>query len=132
MINPLGFTLEHFDAVGRFRRDEKGKSIDSTGNYWTRAGEQKQFTGARDLAAYLAQSEETHTALVTQLFHHVVKQPVRAYGLQTPETMRQAFVQNNFNLRHLILEIVSQAALTERSNKVDVTIRGAADKIDGG
>lgn len=131
MINPLGFTLEHFDAVGRYRKEEKGKSIDSRGNYLTRSGEQKEFAGARDLAAYLAQSEETHTALVTQLFHHVVKQPVRAYGLQTPETMRQAFVQNNFNLRRLIVEIASQAVMTERLGKVDVTIRNTADKING-
>jgi hypothetical protein len=132
MINPLGFTLEHFDAVGRFRREEKGKPIDSTGNYLTRSGEQKQFAGARDLAAYLAQSEETHTALVTQLFHHMVKQPVRAYGLQTPETMRQAFVQDNLNLRRLLVEIAIQAALTERHPKVDVTIQNAADKINRG
>ena len=27
MINPLGFTLEHFDAVGRFRKEELGKPI---------------------------------------------------------------------------------------------------------
>ena len=31
MINPLGFTLEHFDAVGRYRDKEKGKPIDATG-----------------------------------------------------------------------------------------------------
>ena len=31
MINPLGFTLEHFDAVGRFRQMEHGKPIDADG-----------------------------------------------------------------------------------------------------
>ena len=38
MINPLGFTLEHFDAVGRYRKEEKGKPIDATGSYETRSG----------------------------------------------------------------------------------------------
>ncbi|MDB5388703.1 MAG: cytochrome c [Planctomycetaceae bacterium] len=131
MINPLGFTLEHFDAVGRFQREEHGKLIDSTGNYLTRAGEQKQFAGVRDLAAFLAQSDETHTALVTQLFHHVVKQPIRAYGIQTPDELRKQFAQHNFNLRKLIVEIVTQAAMTERGAKTDVTIGQAADKING-
>ena len=28
MINPLGFTLEHFDAVGRYQAKEKDKPID--------------------------------------------------------------------------------------------------------
>ena len=36
MINSLGYTLENFDAVGRFRKDEKGKPIDATGTYQTR------------------------------------------------------------------------------------------------
>ena len=39
MINPLGFTLEHFDALGRYRKEEKGKPIDATGSYETRSGE---------------------------------------------------------------------------------------------
>src|SRR5262249_40143800 len=43
MINPLGFTLEHFDAVGRYRKEEKGKPIDATGSYETRSGESVKF-----------------------------------------------------------------------------------------
>ena len=47
MINPLGFTLEHFDAVGRYRKDEKGRPIDATGSYETRTGEMVKFEGVR-------------------------------------------------------------------------------------
>lgn len=132
LINPLGFTLEHFDAVGRFQREEQGKPIDATGNYLTRTGEQKQFAGVRELATFLTQSDETHTALVTQLFHHVVKQPVRAYGIQTPEDLRRKFVEHNFSLRKMIVEIVTQAALTERGPKIDMTIGRTTDKINTG
>ena len=38
-----------------------------------------KFDGARELAAFLAGSEETHDAFVEQLFHYLVKQPIRAY-----------------------------------------------------
>jgi len=31
MINPLGFTLEHFDAGRRFSRGRKGTPIESSG-----------------------------------------------------------------------------------------------------
>src|SRR5262249_49660789 len=84
MINPLGFPLENFDAVGRFRAEEHGKAIDATGLYQTRTGDTVKFNGARELAQFLAASEETHDAFVEQLFHHLVKQPIRAYG---PETL---------------------------------------------
>ena len=46
VINPLGFTLEHFDAVGRYRDQDNGKPIDATGAYKTRGGETVKFDGA--------------------------------------------------------------------------------------
>src|SRR5690606_40364668 len=38
-INPLGFTLERYDAVGRFRDQEQNKPIDDSGEYVTLQGE---------------------------------------------------------------------------------------------
>ena len=43
MINPLGFTLEHFDAVGRYQAKEKDKPIDAAGSYLTRSGEPRHL-----------------------------------------------------------------------------------------
>ena len=114
MINSLGYTLENFDAVGRFRKDEKGKPIDATGTYQTRTGETVTFTGARSLAAYLAGSEETHSAFVQQLFHYLVKQPVRAFGRKSLTELRDFFVHHDFNMRKLMVEIIASSALTPR------------------
>jgi hypothetical protein len=111
MINPLGFTLEHFDAVGRFRAEETGKPIDATGEYLTRSGERKQFAGVRDLAAFLAESDETHAAFVQQLFHHQIKQPIRAYGPERAIELQQSFRENQFSIRKLAAEIVTVSAL---------------------
>lgn len=110
MINPLGFTLEHFDAVGRFRTEENGKPINAEGAYRTRNGDFVKFTGVNDLAKFLADSTETHVAFVEQLFHFLVKQPIRAFGPNTRETLRQSFVANQFNIRELIVQIVVQSA----------------------
>ena len=117
MINALGFTLEHFDAVGRYRKDEKGRPIDATGSYETRAGELVKFDGVQGLATFLAGSEETHTAIVQQLFHHLVKQPIRAFGRQTLSELRQFFAAHDFNLRKLMVEIMATSALTSRGIK---------------
>jgi hypothetical protein len=114
MINPLGYTLEHFDAVGRFRKEEKGKPIDATGTYQARSGEAVTFTGARALANFLAGSEETHTAFVQQLFHCLVKQPVRAFGSQELSELREFFVNHDFHIRKLMVEIIATSALTPR------------------
>ncbi len=111
MINPLGFTLEKFDAIGRVRARENGKPVDSSGLYRTRAGKTVRFNGVRDLARFLATSEEAHLAFVERLFHHVVKQPARAYGPQTLTNLRLAFAKNGFNIRRQLVETTATTAL---------------------
>lgn len=111
MINPLGFSLENFDAVGRYRTEEQGKPVDVSGGYTTLTGEQVSFDGVRELAAFLAASEESHTAFVEQMFHHLVKQPIRAYGPDQAEELRRSFVASGYNVQQLMAEAVAAAAL---------------------
>jgi Protein of unknown function (DUF1592)/Protein of unknown function (DUF1588)/PA14 domain/Cytochrome C oxidase, cbb3-type, subunit III/Protein of unknown function (DUF1585) len=114
MINPLGFALERFDAVGRYRSEEKAKPIDATGSYQRRSGDPVKFTGARGLATFLANSEETHTALVEKLFQFLVKQPIRAYGSQELPDLVEWFSENDFNIRELMVEVMTVTALRPR------------------
>jgi len=113
MINPLGFALEHFDAAGRYRREEQGRPIDASGAYQTLAGPKVTYDGARQLAEFLAASEETHVAFVEQLFHHLVKQPVRAFGPQTLPDLCAKFAAHDCEIRALIVEIMAASALPQ-------------------
>jgi mono/diheme cytochrome c family protein len=105
MINPLGFTLEHFDAVGRFRDAENGRPIDASGAYQARTGESVSFPGVRGLASFLASSEEVHATFVELLFQYLVKQPVRAFGPRTLEDLQQSFEMSQYNMRNLVIDI---------------------------
>ena len=69
------------------------------------------FNGVRELATFLAGSDETHDAFVEQLFHHMVKQPIRAYGPETLADLRRSFVEDGYNIRKLMVEIVAESAL---------------------
>jgi len=111
MINSLGFTLEHFDAIGRYRDKEKERPIDATGSYLMRTGKVVKFTGVRDLAAFLVGSAETQDAFVEKLFHHLVKQPIRAFGPQKLVDLRRRFADNRYNVRKLVAQIVVESAL---------------------
>ena len=113
MINPLGFALEHFDAVGRYRHVEKGRTIDATGSYEPPSGSAAAFAG-RELAKVLAASQETHAALVEQLFPYLVKQPIRAFGPGAFPDLLQSFADSDFHIRELIVEIMATSALTAR------------------
>src|SRR5262249_51873376 len=115
IINPLGFSMEHFDAVGRYRERDNGKVIDATGFYQARNGKTVRVQGVRELATFLAQSPETHAAFVEQLFHHLVQQPVQAYGPSTLDQLRRSFVENKFNIRKLVIEVMTTVALRDRA-----------------
>jgi hypothetical protein len=117
MINPLGFPLERFDAAGRFRSEERGKLVDASGLYQTTAGGTATFNGSRDLAAFLAGSGETHAAFVEQLFHQLVKQPIRAYGPTAQADLIKTFAANGYSIRKLIVEVMATSALTPRDAK---------------
>jgi cytochrome c553 len=105
MVNPLGFALEHFDAIGRYRTEERGRPIDSSGQYQTRSEGTATFAGARDLAMFLSSSEEAHDAFVKGLFHHMVKQPIGAFPAKTLPDLRASFTKNGYHIRKLMIEI---------------------------
>ena len=111
MINPLGFAMERFDAVGRYRSVEKSRRVDASGTFETREGGSEPFVGARELAKHLANSQEAHTAFVSQLFHHVVKQPIRAYGESALPELRSSFAESQFHVRKLMVAILAKSAL---------------------
>ncbi len=111
MINPLGFTLEQYDAVGRYRTKESDSPIDPRGAYVTHSGDSVEFSGVHDLADFLASSEESHAAFVQQFFHYLVKQPIRAYGSQTGDDLRKSLEDNGFNIQSLTVDVVVRSAL---------------------
>jgi hypothetical protein len=111
VINPLGFSLEHYDAVGRYRTREKDRPIDAVSDYTTDEGETIRLTGARDLAQFAAGSEQAQNAFIEQLFNQVVKQPMLAYGPDVLNRLRRSFVQSGFNVKKLLVDIAATAAL---------------------
>lgn len=114
-INGLGYTLENYDAIGRFRSREHSKDIDATGSYTSTSGETIEFKNAKDLADFLADNPEAHRAFVERCFEHFVKQPLSSYGSDVEERLVKHFQQTNFNMRRLIIEIAVVVA-TENPN----------------
>jgi cytochrome c553 len=111
VINPLGFSLEHYDAVGRFRTHEKEKAIDAVSDYITDDGKTVRLTGARDVAEFAVNNEQAQNAFIEQLFNQVVKQPMLAYGSDVMPRLRQSFVASEFNVQKLLVDIVRVSAL---------------------
>lgn len=118
-INGLGFALENWDAVGRFRSEEKSKAVDPQGSYTARSGQEVSFNGSNELADFLATSDDAQRAFISRAFQHFVKQPPAAYGIETLDRLTEKFIKNDFSIRELLVEIAVVAALgNDKTNEV--------------
>ena len=110
-INPLGFSFERFDAVGRVRSTDNKKPVDPTSDYTTSDGNVIKLTGARDVAVHAAESLSGQTGFVRNLFQEMVKQPPAAYSPELLGQLTQKFRADNFHVRNLAVEVAVVAAL---------------------
>lgn len=111
VINPLGFSLEHYDAVGRFRLREGDRPVNATTELPAEEGDPIRLNGPRDIATYAAGSAQAQGAFVEQLFHQVVKQPMSAYGRSTADRLLDSFAASQFNIQRLLVEIAVLSSL---------------------
>ncbi|MFT4691309.1 MAG: hypothetical protein ACI9OD_003532 [Limisphaerales bacterium] len=126
-INPLGFSLEHYDGIGRWRMKDQNKPIDSTSTFKTESGKTIKLTGARDVAKFAADTPSAHRTFIQQLFHHTVKQPVRAYGDNTMEELRKSFQRVNFDVPELLRHIALTAAMHGLKPGTGIAVQTASE-----
>ncbi len=104
-INPLGFALEGFDAVGRPRDQEVGKPIDTRADYIGMEGDMIRLAGPRDVAAHAATSPSARRGFIRQMFQAVTKQSPLTGGADLTHRLDAFFVARNHNITDLFIEI---------------------------
>ncbi len=110
-INPLGFSFERFDAVGRVRATDNNKPVDATSEYTAADGQVIKLTGARDVAKHAAESAAGQAGFVRNLFQSLVKQPPAAYAPDLLGRLTDQFRADHFHIRNLAVEVAVVAAL---------------------
>ena len=62
---------------------------------------------------------------IEQLFHHLVQQPVRAYGPDLLNSLRISFASHAFSIRQLAVDVMAATALVGRTAERAAASRGA-------
>ena len=107
MIDELGFTFEHFDPVGRWRDVEPGgHRVDATGSINATMDIDGPLDGAAHLARRLAESEQAHRCVVTQVFRFANGRGENAVDGCTLNGMYDAYVDADYDLRTLFTALV--------------------------
>ncbi len=103
-IDPIGFGLENFDAIGRWRATDNGQPIDATGTL--PSGE--SFEGPVELKEILLARRKKFARMVSgQMLRFALGRNLEYYDEPAVAGISQAVVQSGYRAATLIQEIVS-------------------------
>ncbi|MBX2851137.1 MAG: DUF1592 domain-containing protein [Phycisphaeraceae bacterium] len=104
-INPLGFSLENYDSLGRWRTRENDKPINAESDFTGDDGKTMRLKGARDVANYAIQSKAAHRAFVRLLFQHIAQRDPSALSPKTLDQLTTHFETNGYQIQDLFIQI---------------------------
>ena len=106
IMDPPGFALENYDAVGLWRDQENGVTIDASGNL----GLLGAFSGPLELVQLIAQNERTHACLAENWLNYAYGRTLGAEDECTRTEVEVAFAQSNYDVQSLLLSLTQTDA----------------------
>ena len=110
LIDSIGFGFENYDAIGRFRTQENGATVDSSGNLLGSDGTSHPFVGAVQLSHELAASPELQRCVARQWFRFALGRFESAADECSLSRIDASFAASGFNVRELLFSLVTSDA----------------------
>jgi hypothetical protein len=120
-MDPIGFAMENFDAIGRWRDQDAGNPIDASGAF---PGGEK-FDGMAGLkAALLSHPEEFVSTITEKLMMYAIGRNVQYYDRPAIRAIIKQAARNNYTFASLVRGVVESAPFQMRE-----TPAATADKV---
>lgn len=121
MLDPIGFGLENFDAIGRWRdQDENGEAIDASGEL--PGGE--SFSGPAELKAIIAgRVDQLSRNLVEKLLAYALCRKLEGYDEIVVDQLMQEIAADGYRMRTLVQAVVTSYPFTHRRIQDERTSR---------
>lgn len=114
LMDPIGFALENYDAIGRWRGSEGGVSVDASGSFPSGA----QFEGAAELQhAVLARPELFVTATTEKLLTYALGRGIEYYDAPAIRRIVREARQNDYRFSSIILGVVNSTPFQMRRSQ---------------
>jgi hypothetical protein len=103
-LDPLGFGLENFDAIGRWREEIAEVPVDATG----RLTSGQSFTGPAELKRILKESRRDRIVrnLVERMLSYALRRGVEYYDAPTVDLIAAVLEDEDYRSQTLITEVV--------------------------
>jgi len=110
-MDPIGFSLENYDAVGAFRTKDGAFDIDASGEF----ADGSRFSGPGDLKSILmSKTEDFVRCLTEKMMTYALGRGIEYYDRPTIEKIVQAMPGKQYKMQALIQEIVLSEPFLKR------------------
>jgi len=113
LMNPVGFTLEHYDAIGAFRTMDGAHPVDASG-YIIDTDIVDPIDGALELITALTASDDVKQCLTRQWLRFALARPTEAADESSAEEAYAAYEASGGDLRELIIAVTTTSAFRYR------------------
>ncbi|MBM3829766.1 MAG: DUF1592 domain-containing protein [Verrucomicrobia bacterium] len=119
LLDPIGFGLENFDAIGRWRdRDDSGGAIDAAGEL--PGG--KRFATPKELKAIIAgRQDDLARNLTEKLLAYALCRELEGYDQLIADQLAETLARDGYRMQTLISEVVTSYPFLNRRVQTTVT-----------
>ena len=114
-IDGIGLGFEAYDGIGRFRTEEAGQPVDASGSLIGTGDNDGEFETAVELVDMLADNDRVRSCMTTQWLRFALARDVGEADACSVERATEVFADSDYNVRELILAIISSDAFRFRS-----------------
>jgi hypothetical protein len=110
MINPLGFSFDHFDGMGQYRDTENGGlPIDAKGQYGFMSGA-KSFSNSAELMKTMSTDSQAHLCYTKKLASFGLQRDIVPADMALLQSLSSTSMAPNGMLKSVILQLVRSDA----------------------
>jgi hypothetical protein len=110
-MDPIGFGLENYDAIGQWRSEDGKFPIEGTGSL----ANGKTFTGPAELEEVLAQQPEVFAGAITEkMLTYALGRGLEHYDRPAVKQIAAKLVRDNYRFSSLVLGIVNSLPFQQR------------------
>jgi hypothetical protein len=119
-MDPIGFAMENFDAVGKWRDTDAGSPIDTSGVL----SDGTRIDGLAGLKqALLAKPEQFATALTEKLLMYALGRNLQYYDVPAVRAIVRAAARDNYRFSSIVMGIVKTAPFQMRKSEELSTLK---------
>jgi hypothetical protein len=117
VMDPIGFSMENFDGIGRWRTREDGQSIDASGTLFTGA----KLDGVAGLRRAIAERPEVFVGVLTErMLTYAVGRGLEHYDMPAVRKVVQDARASNYRFSSIVLGVVRSVPFRMKETSVTV------------